>query len=81
MSTDRVDPQPEPGELTSEPIGGDLADDPTTERAPSGRTYDDETPAADLDTRRVGVDPDDVQTNTATGLTGLDTPDPGRHHV
>ena len=52
MSTDGFTPEPEPGDLTSEPIEADLADDPTTDRPPSGRTYDDETPAADVDAIR-----------------------------
>jgi hypothetical protein len=74
MSTDGLTPEPDPGDLTSEPIEADLAaGDPTTEPAPSGRTYDDETPAADLEAIR------DAQ--GATGLPGLDAADPGRHHV
>ena len=73
MSTDDRTPEPEPGDLTSEPIEADPAGDPTTDRAPSGRTYDDETPAADLEA--IG------DTQGGTGLPGLDEADPGRHHV
>jgi hypothetical protein len=73
MSTDGRTPEPEPGDLTSEPVDGDLVGDPTSDRPPSGRTYDDETPAADLE---------EVQdTSGGTGLPGLDAADPGRHHV
>jgi hypothetical protein len=73
MSTDALTPEPEPGDLTSEPVEADLAGDPTTDRAPSGRTYDDGTPAADLEAIQ------DAQ--GGTGLPGLDAADPGRHHV
>jgi hypothetical protein len=73
MTTDGFTPESGPGDLTSEPIEADLADDPTTDRPPSGRTYDDETPAADLDAIR--------EAEGGPGLSGLDEADPTRHHV
>ena len=73
MSTDGLIPEPEPSHLTSEPIEADPAGDPTTDRAPSGRSYDDETTAADLEAVR------DAQ--GGTGLPGLDAADRGRHQV
>lgn len=80
MSTDGVKPEPDPSDITSEPIEDDLAGDPTAERGPSGRTYDDETPAAEVESRGGGV-PDEVDDPGATGLAGLDIADPGRHQV
>ena len=80
MTTDRVTPEPEPGDVTPEPVDSDVVGDPTIERPRQGRTYDDETPAAELEATD-GGDAGELDTPGATGLSGLDTIDPGRHHV
>lgn len=80
MSTDRPGPEPEPADPTSEPGDADLAGEPTTGSGP-GRTYDDETPAAEVEATRGGADAGDADTERATGMAGLDMADPGRHQV